>query len=451
MDAPHPSGHFGNSRSVRLAKPLARLSLAIIFAAQILAELLNASEATNKTTESSRAAETLDINPAFRQSGLIILNSNMLASAHGSETNTPAQQWERLFELAKQQHVDKDYTQSAKNFASIVEGKTPDEMKRSALIEMAVIAQEQAQWAKAQQILAQYLKLYPQDSGVPEVLLRQGLLYRKMGAPSLAFSKFYGVMTSALTLKRGQVAYYQRLVLHAQTEIAETYYLQGKYEEAAEFFKRLLKLHPSELNKTQIDFKLLRCAAASTNHSQVVAQAKEFLSHYPAAGEEPEVRFLLANSLKQLGQNKEAVQQVLLLLKSQQSAEEKKPVVWIYWQQRAGNQIANQMYQEGDYIDALEIYSALAPLDPSPTWQLPVWYQMGLSYERLQQPEKASATYASISAREKELASEASPGLKAVLDMAKWRHEFLDWQTQAERSSLTNAQLKALSPLSASQ
>ena len=74
-----------------------------------------------------------------------------------------------------------------------------------------------------------------------------------------------------------------------------------------------------------------------------------------------------------------------------------------------------------------------------------------LSYERLQQPEKASATYASISAREKELASEASPGLKAVLDMAKWRHEFLDWQTQAERSSLTNAQLKALSPLSASQ
>ena len=76
---------------------------------------------------------------------------------------------------------------------------------------------------------------------------------------------------------------------------------------------------------------------------------------------------------------------------------------------------------------------------------------MGLAYERMHQPEKAAATYAGISAREKELAGNASPGLKAVLDMAKWRHQFLDWQNHAERFSLTNAQLKALAPLSASR
>src|SRR5207248_11256333 len=139
-----------------------------------------------------------------------------------------------LVDRAQLKQLQKDYEQSAKSFATLIEGKAPDELKRSALIEMAVIAQEQNELAKAQQILAQYLRLFPQDAGIPEVLLRQGLLYRQMGAPALALSKFYAVMTSALTLKRGEVDYYQRLVLQAQAEIAETAYLQGKYEEATE-------------------------------------------------------------------------------------------------------------------------------------------------------------------------------------------------------------------------
>src|SRR5437867_8619293 len=104
------------------------------------------------------------------------------------------------------------------------------------------------------------------------------------------------------------------------------------------------------------------------------------------------------------------------------------------------------MYNEGDYMNALEIYSVLAALNQKPGWQLPVWYQTGLVYEKLHQPQKAIETYARIVARQKDLASEASPGLKTVLDMAQWRHDFLNWQAQAERASLTNAPLRAAAP-----
>jgi len=61
----------------------------------------------------------------------------------------------------------------------------------------------------------------------------------------------------------------------------------------------------------------------------------------------PEVRFLLAAALKQTGRNADALQQVLLLLQSQQENVGKDPESWAYWQRRAGNEIANQLYREG--------------------------------------------------------------------------------------------------------
>jgi hypothetical protein len=83
----------------------------------------------------------------------------------------------------------------------------------------------------------------------------------------------------------------------------------------------------------------------------------------------------------------------------------------------------------------LEIYLNLAQLDPSPQWLLPVSYQVGMTYERLWQPQKASETYMAILARETEMGTNAPPGLKAVFDMARWRIEFIQWQTKAEAAN----------------
>jgi tetratricopeptide (TPR) repeat protein len=111
--------------------------------------------------------------------------------------------------------------------------------------------------------------------------------------------------------------------------------------------------------------------------------------------------------------------------------------------QRAGNEIANYLYLEGDYTRALEIYLALQQLDSQASWQLPAAYQIGLTYERLAQTEKAINTYLGILQCGSEVGTNASPGLKAVLEMARWRADFVKWQGQAEGTARAFAQASA--------
>lgn len=375
-----------------------------------------------------------EVNIALRNTPNLIASSNLHDPAEGAR-QTDSQDFQSQLERGWQQKRDKDVVGAEKSFVALLESAAPPEFQRTALLELALLAQENEQLARAQQVFSQYLTKYPDDPSVAEVMLRQGLLYRQMGAPILALSKFYSVMTTSLRLKLDRLEYYQRLVLQAQTEIADTYYLQGKFEEAADFLNRLLKLDSSQLNKGQILYKLVRSLSALGRCNEVVAHSETYVTRYAAASELPEVRFLLAGALKKLGRTREAMQQVLALLESQQTNAISKPENWIYWQQRAGNEIANQLYKEGDYVNALEIYSHLASLNRSAKWQLPVWYQMGLVYERLQQPQKASGTYQRILDRQKDLDLDVSnPSLATVLEMAQWRKDHLQWQLTAEQA-----------------
>ena len=365
------------------------------------------------------------------------LSSNLVSTLRSTNSQDRIRRFQLQLDQARQQRRDNQPVLAKHLLVSLLETNAPAELKRAALLELALVAQGDNQLLKAQQIFAQFVRLYPLDPRVPEVLLRQGLLYRQLGVSTLALSKFYAVMTSALALKLDRIDYYQRLVLQAQTEIADTYYLEGKQAEAADFFQRLLKLDSPELNRVQIQFKLIRSLAALGRPAEVVAQAQDFIERYANAMEQPEVRFQLATALKQLGRNREAMRQVLVLLESQQSSARQNPENWIYWQQRTGNEIAHHLYREGDYVSALEIYMNLSELNKSPAWQLPVWYQIGLVFERLEQPQKASEMYGRVIGREKELTEQnAAPSLLAMVEMAKWRKNYLSWHTAAERASL---------------
>jgi hypothetical protein len=57
---------------------------------------------------------------------------------------------------------------------------------------------------------------------------------------------------------------------------------------------------------------------------------------------------------------------------------------------------------------------------------------MGITYEKLSQPQKAVDTYNAILARADEVGTNATPALQAVFDMAHWRLSFIQWQTNAE-------------------
>jgi tetratricopeptide (TPR) repeat protein len=317
-------------------------------------------------------------------------------------------------------------------FIALLGDESPDFIKKSALLELAAAAQDQGELPRAQQIYSQYLNRWPDDPYIPEILLRQGHLFRQIGLNNLALAKFYAVMTSALVLKSDQLDYYVRLVTQAQIEVAETHYQLEKYPEAAEFLTRLLKQDSPLINKADAQFKLLRCLAGTGQYDEAVSQSQDFLTRYPGTPEQAEVRFHLALALKQIGRHNEALAQVLTLLREQSARARAEPATWAYWQQRTGNLIANQLYREGDFTRALDIYLSLAELDPSPAWQWPVWYQIGMTYEHLWQPQKAVEIYHRIVSREKELPAAASPGLKAVVEMARWRAGFVEWQHQAE-------------------
>ncbi|HTH47815.1 MAG TPA: tetratricopeptide repeat protein [Candidatus Limnocylindria bacterium] len=338
-------------------------------------------------------------------------------------------------EKARQERRDKHIELAETNLVSLIESPAPEEVKRGARLELALLVQDRGELAQAQQLYAQYLKLYPDDPNEPEIILRQGLIYRQMGAPVLAISKFYGVMSTALNLKSDRVDYYERLVLQAQTEIAETYYLQGKYAEASDFFSRLLKLNDSALNDAVVRGKLVRCLARLDRPGDAVTQAERYLTRYPAAGEAPEIRYLLADSLRKLGRGHDAVEQVLILLRGEQEKSVKDPAEWGQWQRRTGNDLANQLYNQGDYLDALQIYNRLLELDDSVAWQLPVQYQLGLVYERLEQPQKALDAYNFIIATVGSISPEkATPNLTTIADLARWRSQHLQWLLKIEVS-----------------
>jgi len=374
-----------------------------------------------------------EINPALRDTADDLVSTNIIEKKETEVGSSKQADLDAMLEWGRKMKKEKNHEAAERAFQWVLAANAPEVMHRTALLEMGLIAQEKLQYPRAQQIYTQYLDRYPDDPSAAEVYLRQGLLYRQMGAPTMALSKFYAVMTTALRLKLDRLDYYQRLVLQAQTEIADTYYLQGKYGEATEYLGRLLKLENPQLNKAQVTYKIIRSLAAMNRNLDVIARAELFLNSYPDTAEVPEVRFLLADSLKKIVRAREATQQVLVLLESQHNTATNRPGNWIYWQQRTGNEIANQLYKEGDYVNALEIYKNLAKINDAVSWQIPVWYQLGMVYERMMQPEKAAEYYDLILGREKELDSaKRTLSLEAVLDMARWRKQNLQWQLKTE-------------------
>lgn len=366
------------------------------------------------------------------------VREQILAGERANEEGGVRAAFEARLEVARRQRRNGNQEAAVRDLVGILRSTGPNDIKRPALLELAGIAEEAGQMGRAQQILAQYARLFPQHPSVVEVYLRQGLLYREMGATELSLAKFHAVFSSALGQRFDQLDYYRRLVLQAQTEIAETYYLNGRWDEAREYFQRVMRLDMPRVTKMLIHYKLVRVLSQAAHHDQTVAMAKQFAERFPDAGQLPEVRFLLATTLKKLGQNTEALEQVLLLLAAGKSAAAERPEEWLYWQKRAGNDIANQLYQEGDYAGTLEIYRRLAELDPSAAWQLPVWYQIGLVYERLEQPAKAAETYDRISGREAEVkADTGAANLMLMVEMAKWRRANLDWMRSATANAAT--------------
>jgi tetratricopeptide (TPR) repeat protein len=345
-----------------------------------------------------------------------------------------AAQYQTALEAARKLREGKELKRAESTLIQLLESGAAEEIKRPALLELGLVLQEQRSFPKAQEIYSEYVRRYDKDPSVPEVLLRQAYLYREMGVPVMGQSKFYAVISTCLNLKLEEMEYYQRLVLRAQAEIAETHFLQGNYESALDYFNRLLRLENVDLERANVLYKLTQCYMKLERLDETVATARLLLETFPKHFDAAETRFILVDALKKLGRNREAIEELDLLLSSQQAESKSDPQQWLYWQQRAGNTIANHFYREGDYLSALHIYEVLAAVNSTPEWQMPVWYQIGLVYENLKQPLKASEIYEKVVKRVAEV-QEPNASLKAVAEMASWRKKNIDWENAARQTN----------------
>ena len=319
----------------------------------------------------------------------------------------------------------------------LAEQATP-EQDHDALIALARMHRKRGQFTKAASIYERIIKDYPSDPDLPRLYLELGRTLRALGAHKQAINRFYSVINSTLKLPEEGPEHYRQLARTAQFEIAETYFLAGDFEQAKLFFSRLKLLDLAPEDRARAHFKSCYALTLSGSPEDSAAALRAYLEQNPRDENVPEARYLLSTTLRKLGQIDEALRIALELLRVESSHSASDPRRWSYWQRKTGNQLANEFYAQGDFGSALLIYQHLAQLSPEPAWLLPVTYQVGLCYERLQLFERAREAYQSIVEKTKTV--EGQPAVRRDLadlqDMASWRLKQLDWQQATDRQVL---------------
>jgi tetratricopeptide (TPR) repeat protein len=278
----------------------------------------------------------------------------------------------------------------------------------------------------------------------------------------------------------------------AMFEIAETFMDSEDYDNAIKFFDRLWRLdqlqdtdraivrfkqglahyrraRESLREKDRIDRlppekRILEEASYEKTPRADFAKVKEVLRGYqklyPDSPYAPESHYLLALTYEQLNQDEESIRQLLALLKEADFNPDKSlppeqartirdrdytklrkmQGIWNFWKKKTGNYLANKFFENAEYFNAYRIYTALKEIDPSPSWQVPVLYQIALCQEKLGNYVQATETYSSIeeyvtSVKEGREGLANSEYLNFVFGMAKWRREQLE-DTRAIRQAV---------------
>ena len=310
---------------------------------------------------------------------------------------------------------------------------TADQM--DAQLGLARTYRRQGSLTKAAAIYEKYLKQFPDDGRVPDVLLDLGRTLRAMGAHRPAIARFYSVINSTLKLPAEGYDHYQLLTKTAQFEIAETHFESGNFTEAGKFFSRLRLLDLAPEDRARAHFKSACALQLAGDPEGAVTSLRAYLEQWPQDGNVPEARYLLATTLRRLGRSEEALAATLDLLRDAQGGNDAGR--WIYWQRRTGNQLANEFFQAGDTRNALAIYEGLAALAPELSWRLPIAYQIGLCHERLRATDQARVAYQGIIDAVAQFASAKPAGtaddeIRDLARMASWRLAHMVWNDRTE-------------------
>lgn len=385
-----------------LILPGARL-LTVLFLATVFVVLARGAGATSGRDEGESAAPVL----SAEARGLLKLGTNLTERG--------------------------DYTAAEIAYRQILHSSAFSKAEQQeALLGMGRCYRRQATYTKAAAVYEKFLKEFPNDGRIPDVLLDLGRTLRAMGAHKMAIARFYSVLNSTLKLPSDAFDHYQLLAKTAQFEIAETHFDASNYAEAGKFFSRLRLLDLAPVDRARAHFKSAYSLQLSGDEEAAVTSLRAYLEQWPEDENVPEARFLLATTLRKLGRSDEALTETFALLRGEKSQSSAEPRRWIYWQRRTGNQLANEFFHSGDTANALAIYQGLAALSSDPSWQLPVLYQVALCQEQLRATDRAKESYQNIVTAVAKL-SGASAELNELAKMASWRISNMEWHQQADR------------------
>ena len=336
-----------------------------------------------------------------------------------------------LHRNAQMAALTSDIPAAEESYFKLLSKDIQDSLRAEVFLEMAQMYQKLDERVKVVAVYEKFGELFPNHDKLPETYIKLGLLYREMGAPKMAMNRFYDVLNSALSVDRKEIQGYRDLALKARFEIAETCFAQGDFVKAEEFYKRLKKVKLDPEDQAVVLFKSAYVQYLQQNYPPVIDTLTTFIKDYPDNKLTPEAYFILADSYRQTGDPKKSVEQVLELLRKSQDRAGLSAKAWNYWKKRTGNQLANEFYKNGDFINALTIYQHMVPLSDNPQWQWPIVYQIGLCFERLNMPLKARDAYEVLTQPEKPV--KINQKLASLQQMATWRLEHVNWLTTAEK------------------
>ncbi len=246
------------------------------------------------------------------------------------------------------------------------------DFKKASLLQLAAHSEQKRSLEEAQKYLSEYLQRYSDDSLIPVVLLRQGDLYRKMGAYDLERQKCYDVIKAAPKVELGgkyDLDYVKRVAFIARFQIADSFYAEAEklpfyaakanYANAADMYKRLLT--DAQSNKSVVSIKYIRSLFKQGEYRKVKSAGESYLEQFSEVSEanDGEVQYLLLDAVRRTGDQD--------YLSGYRDWFGRSPAVGrdreeLEWRLKAAADLASELYDEKKYADSMEFYQALAKL-----------------------------------------------------------------------------------------
>ena len=248
------------------------------------------------------------------------------------------------------------------------------DFRKASLLQLASHSEQKEAYEESQKYLSEYLQRYPDDALIPVVLLRQGDLFRKMGAYDLERQKYYDVIKSAPKVKldgRFGLDYVKKIAFLARSQIADSFYEEAdklpshrardKYASASEMYGRLANAELAD--KRVITLKLVRSLYKQGDHDGAVRAGSSYFRNFENGSErdEDEVKYLVLDSARR---GAATAQDYLAGYRDwfESPPGDGADGAALKWRFKAARDLAGELFNQGKYAESLEFYRTLADL-----------------------------------------------------------------------------------------